>query len=100
MVNYSSTDLRSISIVVGFHDGKFKGRQYFQCEPNHGVFVLPSEIICIISRKAQRSQKGNREKLLTSREILNRAYGRRGKVRQNFCHIVDYSINDAVLTVK
>lgn len=67
-------------IVVGFHDGKFKGRQYFQCEPNHGVFVLPSEIICVISRRAQRSQKGGREKLLTSREILNRTYGKLGKV--------------------
>ena len=44
------------------------------------MFVLPSEIICIVSRRVQRSQKCSREKLLTSREILNRTFGRPGKV--------------------
>lgn len=44
------------------------------------MFVLPSEIICVVSRRAQKSQKSNRERLLTSREILYRTYGKLGKV--------------------
>ena len=82
-VNYNfkcSLNSPSFCITVGFHDGKFKGRQYFYCEPNHGVFVLPSEIICVVSRRVHRSQKGSREKLLTSREIINRTYGKLSKV--------------------
>jgi len=83
--NYS-IHLSRCCITVGFHDGKFKGCQYFYCEPDHGVFVLPSEIICVVSRRVHKSQKGNREKLLTSREILNRTYGKLGKVRGDFSH--------------
>jgi hypothetical protein len=29
---------------TGNHDGKLFGREYFQCAPNHGIFVRPSRV--------------------------------------------------------
>ncbi|XP_065887435.1 centrosome-associated protein 350-like [Dysidea avara] len=64
---------------VGFNDGEFKGRQYFHCAPNHGVFIMPSDVICVVSRRVQKTPKGNKERLLTSNEILNRSRNKSGK---------------------
>ena len=38
-------------IVVGNCDGLLKGRRYFRCPPNHGVFVRAGDVICVTGRK-------------------------------------------------
>ena len=44
------------AVTVGNCDGLLKGRRYFQCPPNHGVFVRSSDVICVTGRKVSDSE--------------------------------------------
>ena len=39
--------------TVGNCDGLLKGRRYFHCPANHGVFVRSSDVICVTGRKVR-----------------------------------------------
>ena len=41
----------AFTIIVGNCDGLLKGRRYFHCPANHGVFVRSSDVICVTGRK-------------------------------------------------
>lgn len=36
----------------GITDGTLRGRQYFQCPPAHGIFVLPHDVLCVTGRNS------------------------------------------------
>lgn len=41
----------AFTIIVGNCDGLLKGRRYFHCPTDHGVFVRSSDVICVTGRK-------------------------------------------------
>ena len=40
-----------LDVPVGITDGALRGKRYFQCPANHGVFVLPSDVLGVTGRK-------------------------------------------------
>ena len=36
---------------MGANDGTHKKQRYFECRDHHGVFVRPSDILCVTQRK-------------------------------------------------
>lgn len=72
---FSTGDFVGVELesAVGMNDGTVQGKEYFRCEPNHGIFARPTAVVKLEPDEARQNALADTGTITNMEEVVGQA---------------------------